>query len=122
MFNISIIVLFEHFLWKSDEIPLDNFDICMIVFSKGNYMSATRRDNTKVEVDIPESLTNTVQSLKLSHYIGAQYSTLEKSAVGHSQKHKLQSGHAELANHNYLANIEEHDVMNGSNSSSILGM
>ena len=42
MFDISIIVLFENFLWKSDEIPLDDFDICMIVFSEGRYMSATR--------------------------------------------------------------------------------
>ena len=54
MFDISIRVLFEHFLWKLDEIPLDDFDICMIVFSKGRYMSASRRDNTKVEVEIPE--------------------------------------------------------------------
>ena len=75
MFDISIIVLFENFLWKSDEIPLDDFDICMIVFSKGRYMSASRRDNTKVEVEIPESVATTVQCLKLSQYMGAQTET-----------------------------------------------
>ena len=61
LFNISIIVLFENYLWKSDEIPLDDFDICLIVFSKGKYMSTSRRDNTKVEVEYPESLATTVQ-------------------------------------------------------------
>ena len=122
MFDISIIVLFEKFLWKSDEIPLDEFDICMIVFSKGKYMSATRRDNTKVEVDIPELLANTVQCIKLSHYMGAQSNTLARSAVGCTHKRKLQNAHAELTDHNYSANIEAQDFLNGSNSSSILGM
>ena len=122
MFNISIIVLFENFLWKSDEIPLDDFDICMIVFSKGRYMSASRRDNTKVEVEIPESVATTVQCLKLSQYMGAQTKTFQRSAVDHSHKHKLGNVHAELADHNYSANIEDHDFLNASNSSSILGV
>ena len=122
MFDISIIVLFENFLWKSDEIPLDDFDICMIVFSKGGYMSVSRQDNTKVEVEIPESVATTVQCLKLSLYMGAQTETFQRSAVGHSRKCKLGNVHAELADHNYSANIEDHDFLNGSNSSSILGV
>ena len=122
MFDISIIVLFEKFLRKSDEIPLDNFDICMIVFRKGRYMLATRRDNTKVEVDIPESLATTVQCIKLSQYMGVQPNTFQRSAVSCSRKRKLRNANAELADHNYLANIEADDFLNGSNSSSILGV
>ena len=122
MFDISIIVLFENFLWKSDEIPLDNFDICMIVFSKERYMSASRQDNTKVEVEIPELVATTVQCLKLSQYMGAQTKTFQRSAVGHSRKCKLGNVHAELADHNYSENIEDHDFLNRSNSSSILGV
>ena len=119
MFDISIIVLFETFLWKSDEIPLDDFDICMIVFSKGRYMSATRRDNTEVEVDIPECLATIVQCIKLSQYMGTQPDTFQRSAVGRGHKRKVRNAHAELADHNYSANIEAHDFLNGSNSSSI---
>ena len=89
MFDISIIVLFENFLWKLDEIPLEDFDICMIVFSKGRYMLATRRDKTKVEMEIPESVATTVQCLKLSQYMGAQSETIKRNAVGHNQKCKL---------------------------------
>ena len=122
MFDISIIVLFENFLWKSDEIPLDDFNVCMIVFSKGRYMSASRRDNTKMEVEIPESVATTVQCLKLSQYMGAQTETFQRSAVGHSHKHKFRNVQAELADHNYSGNIEEKDFLNGSNISSILGV
>ena len=122
MFNILIIVLFERFLWKSDEIPLDEFNICFIVFSKGRYMSATRRDERKIEVDIPKSLRTIVQCINLSQYMGLQSNTLERSTVGCTLKHKLANQHAELADHNYLANIEARDFLNGSNSSSILDM
>ena len=122
MFNISIIVLFENFLWKLDEIPLDDFDICMIVFSKGRYMSASRQDNSKVEVEIPESVATTVQCLKLSQYMGAQTETFQRSAVGRSHKCKLGNVQAELADHNYSTNIEDQDFLNGSNMSSILGV
>ena len=107
LFDISIIVLFENYLWKSDEIPLDDFDICLIVFSKGKYMSASRRDDTKVEVKYPESLATTVQCLKLSQYMGAQTGTCQQNAVGHSRKCKVGNVCAELGDHNYSANIED---------------
>ena len=122
MFDILIIVLFERFLWKSDEIPLGEFNICFIVFSKGRYMSATRRDETKIEVDIPDSLKTTVQCIKLSQYMGTQSNILERSSVCCSQKCKIKIQYAELADHNYSANIEALDFLNGSNGSSILGM
>ena len=122
LFDISIIVLFENYLWKSDEIPFDDFDICLIVFSKGKYMSASRQDNTKVEVEYPESLATTVQCLKLSQYMGAQTGTCQKNAVGRSHKRKVGNVRAELGDHNYSANIEDHDILNGSNSSCILGV
>ena len=105
LFNISIIVLLLlNYLWKSDEIPLDDFYICLIVFSKG------------------KSLATTVQCLKLSQYMGAQTGTCQKSAVGHSRKCKVGNVRAELGDHNYSANIEDHDILNGSNSSCILGV
>ena len=122
MFDISIMVLFENFLWKSDEIPLDDFDICMIVFSKGRYMSATRQDNTKVEVEIHESVAMILQCLKLSQYMGAHTETIQRNAVGRNHKCKLGNVQAELADHNYSTNIEHQDFLNGSNFSSILGV
>ena len=122
LFDISIIVLFENYLWKSDEIPLDEFDICLIVFSKGKYMSASRRDNTKVEVEYPESLATTVQCLKLGQYMGVQTGTCEQIAVGCSRNRKVGNVRAEVGDHNYSANIEDHDILNGSNSSCILGV
>ena len=122
MFDISIIVLFEKFLWKSDEIPLDDFNICMIVFSKGRHMSATRWDNTKVEVEIHESVATTMQCLKLSQYMGAHTETIHRNTVGRNHKCKLGNVQAELADHNYSTNIENQDFLNGSNISSILGV
>ena len=85
-------------------------------------MSASRRDNSKVAVEIHESVATTVQCLKLSQYMGAQTETVQRSAVGRSRKWKLGNVQAELADHNDSANIEDQDFLNGSNISSILGV
>ena len=119
LFDISIIVLLEKYLWKSDEIPLDDFDICLIVFSKGKYMSASRRDNTKVEVEYPESLATSYQ---IEPVYGSADRSLSDNSIGHSRKCKVGYVCAELGDHNYSANIEDHDILNGSNSSCILGV
>ena len=54
--------------------------------------------------------------------MGVQTGTCQKSAVGCSRKCKVGNVCAELGDHNYSANIEDHDILNGSNSSCILGV
>ena len=54
--------------------------------------------------------------------MGAQTGTCQKSAVGRSHKRKVGNVGAELGDHNYSANIEDHDILNGSNNSCILGV
>ena len=54
--------------------------------------------------------------------MGSQSNTLHSSTVARSQKQKLENQHADLADHNYSANIQSNDFLNGSNSSSLLSM
>ena len=54
--------------------------------------------------------------------MGAQTGTCQKSAVARTRKRKVGNVRAELTDHNYSADIEDHDILNGSNSSCILGV
>ena len=47
MFDVSIIVLFEKYLWKSEEKALDDFHLYFMLFAQGRFMSASRIDKTK---------------------------------------------------------------------------
>ena len=44
MFCVSIIVLFEKYLWKSEEKALDEFHLYFMLFAQGRFMSASRID------------------------------------------------------------------------------
>ena len=54
--------------------------------------------------------------------MGVQTGTCEQIAVGRSRNRKVGNVRAEVGDHNYSANIEDHDILKGSNSSCILGV
>ena len=41
IFGISVMVLCENHLWKSDELPLDEFHMYFVMFKTGRFMSAS---------------------------------------------------------------------------------
>ena len=64
MFSVSIIVLFEKYLWKSEEKALDEFHLYFMLFAQGRFMSASRIDKKKLIVQIPKCLSSSVKGLR----------------------------------------------------------
>ena len=64
MFCVSIIVLFEKYLWKSEEKPLEEFDLYLMLFAQGRFMSASRIDKKKLIVQIPKCLSSSISGLR----------------------------------------------------------
>ena len=64
MFDVSIIVLFEKYLWKSEEKALDDFHLYFMLFAQGRFMSASRIDKRKLVVHIPKCLSSAVKGLR----------------------------------------------------------
>ena len=64
MFGVSIIVLFEKYLWKSEEKALDEFHLYFMLFAQGRFMSASRIDKKKLIVQLPKCLSSSVKGLR----------------------------------------------------------
>ena len=64
MFCVSIIILFENYLWKSKEKSLDEFHLYFMLFAQGRFMSASRIDKKKLIVKIPKCLSSSVKGLR----------------------------------------------------------
>ena len=64
IFRVAVLLLFDKYLWKSEEIDLENFNVYMVMFAHGKIMSAQRRDKQKLVVHIPECLQNIVGNLR----------------------------------------------------------
>ena len=64
MFGVSIIILFEKYLWKSKEKALDEFHLYFMLFAQGRFMSASRIDKKKLIVQILKCLSSSIKGLK----------------------------------------------------------
>ena len=64
MFCVSIIILFEKYLWKSEEKALDEFHLYFMLFAQGRFMSASRINKKKLIVQIPKCLSSSVKGLR----------------------------------------------------------
>ena len=64
MFGVSIIILFEKYLWKSKEKALDDFHLYFMLFAQGGFMSASRIDRKKLIVKKPQCLSSSVKGLR----------------------------------------------------------
>ena len=64
MFGVSIIVLFEKYLWKSEEKALDDIHLYFMLFAQDRFMSASRIDKKKLIVHIPKCLSSSVKGLR----------------------------------------------------------
>ena len=63
IFGISIIILCENFLWKSEEKSLDDFHMYFVMFRGGRIMSATRHDNHKFLLQMPHELKSLINAM-----------------------------------------------------------
>ena len=64
IFRVEVLLLFDKYLWKSEDIDLENFNVYMVMFAHGKIMSAQQRDKQKLVVRIPECLQSIVSNLR----------------------------------------------------------
>ena len=53
MFELDMVVLFEEYLWKSENVPLLDMDIAMILLEGGHFVACLPKDGNKIEVKLP---------------------------------------------------------------------
>ena len=54
MFQLSCIVFIDDYMWKSVDIKIEDFDIYLLMYKGGRFVSATRNDGSKILLPIPK--------------------------------------------------------------------
>ena len=54
MFNIAILVLFEKYLWQSDDNMPENFDVYLVLLAQGRFAAAKPKNDYKVMAHFPK--------------------------------------------------------------------
>ena len=61
MFDLTCVVLLEDIVWKSSNIPIEEFDVFLLMMSGGRFVSATRNDGCKLLLSIPPCAQNVIE-------------------------------------------------------------
>ena len=88
IFGISVMVLCENFLWKSEERSLDEFHMYFIMFKTGRFMSASKRNGQKFLLQMPHTLqhflTSTLNNINVN--LHQEYEIALKKKRGRPKK------------------------------------
>ena len=88
IFGISVMVLCENFLWKSEERSLDEFHMYFIMFKTGQFMSASKRSGQKFLLQMPHTLqhflTSTLNNVNVN--LNQDYEIMPKKKWGCPKK------------------------------------
>ena len=89
IFKISVMVLCENFLWKSEERSLDEFYMYFIMFKTSRFMSASKRSGQKFLLQMPHTLQQFLTSTLNNNVNGnlhQEYQITPKKKWGHPKK------------------------------------
>ena len=88
IFGISIMVLCENFLSKSEERSLDEFHMYFIMFKSGRFMSASKRSDQNFLLQMPHTLQHFLTSTlnKVNVNLHKEYEIAPKKKRGHLKK------------------------------------
>ena len=85
MFNLSCVLLIDDFMWKSIDIRMEDFDIYLLVFKSGRFISATRNDGSRLLVEIPKCAENILQNHPDYYTFKAMHSDTSSETDGEQQ-------------------------------------
>ena len=54
MFQLSCVVLIDDYMWKSVDIKIEDFDVYLLMYKGGRFVSTTRNDGSKILLPIPK--------------------------------------------------------------------
>ena len=54
IFKLSCIVLIDDYMWKSVDIRIEDFDIYLLMYKGGRFISTTKNDGSKLLLPIPK--------------------------------------------------------------------
>ena len=54
MFELNMVVLFEEYLWKSDNVSILEMDVAMILMLGGHFVACEPLNGNKIDVNLPD--------------------------------------------------------------------
>ena len=71
LLKVKTLVLVHDFLWKSVEAEVNDFDVLLMLFTSGHFVSASARNKSKIEMEVPVFARPLIQPSPINVIIGS---------------------------------------------------
>ena len=71
LLKVKTLILIRDILWKSVEADVNDFDVFLMVFTSGRFVSASARNKTKLELEVPVFARTLIQPSPINVVIGS---------------------------------------------------
>ena len=69
--KVKTMILVRDFIWKSIEADINEFDVFLMLFTSGRFVSASPRNKRKIEMEVPVFARALIQPSPINVIIGA---------------------------------------------------
>ena len=71
LLKLKTLILVRDFIWKSIEADINEFDVFLMLFTSGRFVSASPRNKTKIQMEVPVFARALIQPSPINVIIGA---------------------------------------------------
>ena len=71
LLKVKTLILIRDFLWKSVEGDVNDFDVFLMLFTSGRFVSASPRNKSKLEMEVPVFARTLIQPSPINVVIGS---------------------------------------------------
>ena len=94
MFQLSCIVLIDDYMWKSVDIKIEDFDVYLLMYKGGRFISTKRNDGSKILLPIPKC----AETVIADHPDLCAFRNIQAASVNESEDQSLDSHTQQLNN------------------------
>ena len=69
--KVKTMILVRDFIWKSIEADINEFDVFLMLFTSGRFVSASQRNKRKIQMEVPVFAWALIQPSPINVMIGA---------------------------------------------------
>ena len=110
MLNLKALILLNNYMWKSAEGDVSDFDIFMLLFTSGRFISASPRSKVKIKLKVPDFAQDMIAAAPINVTIGAPVTMPILTSVKSTKKTVLKSDSIPI-HHDHFAGIINNNKM-----------
>ena len=111
MLNLKALILLNNYMWKSAEGDASDFDIFMLLFTSGRFISASPRSKMKIKLKVPDFAQDMIAAAPINVTIGAPVTMPILTSVKSTKKTVLKSDSIPIHHDHFAGAINNNKII-----------